>query len=52
VTELEAAIVLWANHWNDDPRPFIRKITAAEIIKRVHLGRAALAHRSHSAKDH
>jgi transposase len=52
VTELEAAIVLWANHWNDDPKPFIWKITAAEIIKKVQRGRAALAHQSHSTMDH
>ncbi len=52
VTELEEAIGLWASHWNDDPKPFIWKITAAEIIKKVQRGRAALAHQINSTTDH
>jgi len=30
VSKLEAAIELWATHWNGDPKPFIWKVTAAE----------------------
>ena len=52
VTELEEAIGLWATHWNDDPKPFIWKITAAEIIEKVQRGRAALARQINSTTDH
>ena len=34
---------LWAEHWNDDPKPFIWKKPADEIIAKVRRGRAALA---------
>jgi hypothetical protein len=36
------AIELWAEHWNDDPKPFVWKKTADEIIEKVRRGRAAL----------
>ena len=26
---------MWAEHWNDDPKPFIWKKPAADIIERV-----------------
>jgi len=52
VTELEAAIALWVTHWNDDPKPFIWKIAAAEIIEKVQRGRAALAHQINATTDH
>jgi transposase len=52
VTELEEAIGLWATHWNDNPKPFIWKIAAAEIIEKVQRGRAALAHQINSTTDH
>jgi len=52
VTELEDAIALWATHWNDDPKPFIWKVTAAEIIEKVQRGRAALARQINSTTDH
>jgi len=34
VNELIDAIELWAEHWNDDPKPFVWHATAAEIIER------------------
>jgi len=42
VPVLIEAIELWAEHWNDDPQPFIWKKTADEIIAKVRRGRAAL----------
>ena len=43
VTQLTEAIELWAEHWNDDPKPFVWKKPADEIIAKVRRGRAALA---------
>ena len=51
VAELADAITLWAEHWNIDPKPFIWKTTADEIITKVQRGRAAL-HQIKSATDH
>jgi len=45
------AIELWAEHWNDNPRPFIWHKTAEEIITKVRRGRAALT-QTKSATDH
>ncbi len=42
VAELVEAIELWAEHWNDDPKPFIWHQSAEEIITKVRRGRAAL----------
>jgi transposase len=42
VNVLIEAIELWAEHWNDDPRPFIWHKTAEEILAKVRRGRAAL----------
>jgi transposase len=42
VTELEAAIDLWASHWNDDPQPFVWTKTVHDIITKVYRRRAAL----------
>jgi transposase len=43
VAQLEEAIELWAEHWNDDPKPFVLPKTAEEIVARVRRGRVALA---------
>ena len=51
VAELTEAITIWAAHWNDDPRPFIWKSTAAEIIVKMQRGRDAL-HQIKSTTDH
>ena len=42
----------WADHWNDDPKPFVWHKTAEEIIAKVRRGRAALTHQTNSATDH
>jgi transposase len=42
VSVLIEAIELWAEHWNDNPKPFIWKKTTDEIITKVQRGRAAL----------
>jgi transposase len=52
VAELEEAIQLWASHWNTDPKPFIWKATATEIIEKVQRGRAALTRQTNSTTQH
>ena len=42
VDELIEGIGLWAEHWNDDPKPFVWQKTANEIIAKVRRGRTAL----------
>lgn len=42
VAELTEAITAWAAHWNADPKPFIWKATAEDIIAKVQRGRATL----------
>jgi transposase len=42
VAELTDAITTWAEHWNQDPKPFIWKATAEDIITKVRRGRATL----------
>jgi transposase len=51
VDQLAAAITAWAEHWNDDPKPFIWKATAQEIITKVQRGRATL-HQIKTQTDH
>jgi transposase len=51
VPELTDAITAWAAHWNDDPKPFIWKATAEDIIKKVRRGRETL-HQINSTTDH
>ena len=34
---------MWAEHWNDDPKPFVWKKPADDIIAKVKRGRTALA---------
>ncbi len=52
VPELQTAIHDWADHWNTDPKPFIWKATADEIIEKVQRGRAALTRKINSTTDH
>ena len=52
VPELQDAITTWATHWNNDPKPFVWKATAAEIIEKVQRGRAALKHQINSTTEH
>jgi transposase len=51
VRDLIDAIETWAEHWNDDPKPFVWHKTATEIIEKVRRGRATL-HQIKSATDH
>jgi len=51
VAQLEKAIDLWAEKWNEDPAPFVWHKQADEIIEKVRRGRAKL-HQIKSATDH
>ena len=51
VSNLIEAIELWAEHWNDGPKPFVWHKPAEEIIAKVRRGRAALT-QIKSATDH
>src|SRR5664280_2059533 len=51
VPQLIEAIELWAEHWNDDPKPFVWHKQADEIIAKVRRGRASLT-QVNSATDH
>jgi transposase len=51
VPQLIDAIELWAEHWNDDPKPFVWHKQAEEIIAKVRRGRATLT-QVKSATDH
>jgi transposase len=50
VADLTEAITMWAAHWNHDPKPFIWKATADDIIAKVQRGRDTL-HQIKSATD-
>jgi hypothetical protein len=39
VADLTEAISTWAGHWNIDPKPFIWKTTAEDILAKVQPGR-------------
>ena len=39
VADHPAGITAWADHWNNDPKPFIWKATAEDIIAKVSRGR-------------
>ena len=51
VSDLSQAITTWAEHWNTDPKPFIWKATAEDIIAKVRRGRATL-HQIKTQTDH
>jgi len=51
VDDLVTAIELWAEHWNDDPKPFVWQKPAEEIIAKLIRRRALLASVK-SATDH
>jgi len=51
VADLTEAITVWAEHWNAEPKPFIWKATADDIIARVQRGRETL-HQIKSTTDH
>lgn len=51
IADLTKAITTWAQHWNTDPKPFIWKAPAADIIAKVQRGRATLR-QTNSQTDH
>ncbi len=51
VPNLVEAIEIWAEHWNDDPEPFIWHKTAEEIIEKVRRGRHALTRVKSATRD-
>jgi hypothetical protein len=57
IADLTAAITEWAEHWNTDPKPFVWKATAVQIITKsdadvkVRRGRENL-HRIKAQTDH
>lgn len=51
VTKLVDAIEVWAEHWNDDPKPFMWHKTAEEIITKVRRGRESLARAKSATHD-
>ncbi len=51
VDNLSQAITVWAEHWNSDPKPFVWKATADDIIEKVSRGRETL-HQIKSSTDH
>lgn len=42
LADLTDAITSWAEHWNENPKPFVWKATAEDIIAKVRRGRDAL----------
>ena len=50
VPALVEAIEIWAEHWNDDPKPFIWHKAANDIIEKVRRGRLKL-HQINPATD-
>lgn len=52
VQHLTDAITLWAEHWNKDPKPFVWKAPAHEILEKVRRGRVALKRNVDSVSDH
>ena len=51
VADLTTAITTWAAHWNENPKPFIWKATAEDIIVKVRRGRTIL-NQTNSQTDH
>jgi hypothetical protein len=51
VADLAQTVTGWAEHRNQDPEPFVWKVTADQIIAKVSRGRATLQQIS-TATDH
>lgn len=52
VDALIEATEIWAEHWNDNPAPFVWHKTAEEIITKVRRGQATLTPQTKSATNH
>lgn len=51
VPNLIEAIETWAEHWNDEPTPFVWHKTAEEIIEKVRRGRSTLTRVKSATRD-
>jgi len=51
VPALIEAIELWAEHWNDNPKPFIWHAEADKIVEKVRRGRATLTRTKSATQD-
>ena len=51
VTALTDAIETWAEHWNDNPKPFVWHAEANNIIDKVRRGREALTRSKSATRD-
>jgi transposase len=49
---LTTAITIWADAWNSDPKPFVWRAAAEQIIEKVARGRDALNRNTKSVSDH
>ena len=52
VDNLIEAIETWAEHWNDDPHPFVWTKTAEAILAKTRRAKAAMTASATSATDH
>ena len=52
IDDLVDAIETWAEHWNDNPKPFLWTKTADAILAKTRRARAALDASATSATDH
>jgi transposase len=52
IQHLTDAITLWVEHWNENPKPFVWKAQADQILEKVRRGRAALKRNVDSVADH
>ena len=52
VEHLITAITIWADAYNDDPKPFIWRAEADAILTKVRRGRDALDNNTKSTSDH
>ena len=49
---LTTAITMWADAWNADPKPFLWRAPADQIIEKITRGRQALNQNTKSVSDH
>jgi transposase len=52
IDHLTSAITIWAEAWNENPRPFIWRAPADDILAKVRRGRDTLNNNTNSTSDH
>ena len=52
IEHLTSAITIWAEAWNENPRPFIWRAPAEDILAKVCRGRNTLNNHTNSTSDH